>query len=160
MTTRIKNSSLADIPSEMIMQAIEDTKACELDDKYRINMRTWHGGIDKNHSESVCEVCFAGSVMAKSGRVKITKEVEPYDFNVTAKKKFKALNDLRLGDISVAFSILRITWPEESIIDEYGSNCYESLVSSYVDVAGYHENRDKFFEDMFDLACYLQFMGY
>lgn len=54
---------LANLPSELLLQALEDLEWCEARaDTYLIDMGTWHTPQDDGR----CAVCLAGSVMART----------------------------------------------------------------------------------------------
>ena len=48
-------------PSELLKVALTDLELVEGDSKYRVDMRNWH----TPQYDKTCEVCLAGSVMAK-----------------------------------------------------------------------------------------------
>lgn len=56
--------------SDLVELALNDLMVVEQDPEYRVNMKNWHTYID---DETVCEVCLAGSVMAKS--LKISQDI-------------------------------------------------------------------------------------
>jgi len=54
-------------PSSLIRLALADLKKCEADPAYKIDMDNWHLPIsNRTGSNTVCHVCFAGAVLAKT----------------------------------------------------------------------------------------------
>ena len=91
---------LPDKPSELIRLALADLALCAADPNYRIDMGEWH-----KPEHGVCQVCLAGAVMAKSLNAPRAVELYSSDFPEN-RQKITALNDLRTGDVSMAFESL------------------------------------------------------
>lgn len=97
---------LPDKLSDLILVALADLEKVEADPRYEVAMWTWHQEDIFNKNITVCQVCFAGSVMAKTFNCKLNKEASPSDFPVSAERKLRALNELRVGNLYIAFSEL------------------------------------------------------
>lgn len=65
--------------SALLRLAVEDAKKCEVDDRYRFDMTSWHTHLVWG-SDSKCAVCMAGAVMAKSLGASILRDFNPEDF--------------------------------------------------------------------------------
>ncbi|KKL08211.1 hypothetical protein LCGC14_2578130 [marine sediment metagenome] len=88
-------------PSDLIKLAVDDMIAIERRTRYRIVMCDWHCPEgDAGAGTDVCEVCFAGSIMARR-----TKEaghrtcLTNSSFSADDSNKFIALDSFRRGDI-------------------------------------------------------------
>lgn len=55
-----RNLLLPELPSDAILEVLEDMRRVEKDPRYEINMETWHCPI-----KNVCQVCMAGAYMAR-----------------------------------------------------------------------------------------------
>lgn len=97
--------TLPDKPSELIRVALADLEKCENDPKYEIFMGTWH---DPYPSAGVCDVCLAGSVLAKTMGFDPSVYVAPYDHHLSSENsaKLSALDDFRTGDLRVGLSCM------------------------------------------------------
>jgi len=102
-------------PSELIRLAIKDMQLCEKDSRYNLNMNHWHSGGSPN-GERVCQVCMAGSVMAKT----LKTPIEDYDDILDSNNpdslfynKLRAINSFRLGFLEDGSYLLGIA--EDSI---------------------------------------------
>ena len=100
-------------PSALILLALGDLAKAERSAQYRIDMGSWHVGIDaepasydpetckaeKSGEASCCAVCLAGSVMAFSLNVPDTLSIEPYAYPRDVRHALLAINDFRVGDV-------------------------------------------------------------
>lgn len=140
--------------SAAILLALADLEAVEKDPRYIVKMYDWH--VPSEMSTSLkCEVCFAGSVMAKSLNSAIGNAVYPADFGKAWCKVFKALNYVRCGDIQPA-------------LDRFYSDASPNIGAlAYPDWFGfkyafnenelnYEENPVAFKDAMFDVATMLE----
>jgi hypothetical protein len=131
---------LPDKPSELLTLALADLESVESDPRYVIDMDLWH----KPYRDR-CAVCLAGAVIARtmgeSPRVMLTVA----DFPEAISPKLFALNDFRMGYISLALSDLGIRKP--------------SSIPAGVHVTPYNIDRDKFFADMGAMAALLREHG-
>lgn len=57
----MNTKKLPNKPSKLILLALKDLELVEKDERYAVNMHTWHRPKD-----GICQVCLAGSVLAKS----------------------------------------------------------------------------------------------
>lgn len=97
------NTLLPNKLSDLLVIALADLKACEEDDNYTIYMRDWH----KPNDIGQCEVCMAGAVMAKTlGTAKDVRHEPFQDLFTPNRPKLMAINDVRLGCIGSALSIM------------------------------------------------------
>ena len=93
---------LPDKPWELIRLALHDLELCEASPRYKINMGTWHSAdLTKRN---VCNVCLAGSVMAKSLNIKFNQDVYSVAWSSLCGgrktiDKLLAINDFRVGNI-------------------------------------------------------------
>jgi hypothetical protein len=138
-------------PSNLILLALHDLNLAERDPKYDIDMSVWHqpasGFPSKN---TLCYVCFAGSVMAKSLKRPNTVACEVNDFEETDHSYFYALNTFRLGAIEDGFSELGITIPREMPVD---------ISWDRETFPAYASNRNLWWQAMLDMVGMLQAFG-
>lgn len=98
--------SLPDKPSELLRVALTDYFSIKQDLRYKINLKIWHS--PENGHLSICQVCLAGSLMAKTLKVSIGDTLRPSEFNSDIQSKLLAINDFRRGNISLALKKLKI----------------------------------------------------
>ena len=96
-------NTLPDLPSALIRAALLDLRACEADPLYSIYMYDWH-----TPRMNVCYVCLAGAVMAKSLQADVGVHTLPCNYGPDLNDKLNALNELRVGDVSLAMDTLEI----------------------------------------------------
>lgn len=153
--------------SEAIYMAIRDLHLVEQDiSNYRVSMSDWHSywGAENNMTEK-CNVCFAGSVMAKTCETDRTTWTSPDDFPYRWRITFEALNQVRTGNIAEAL----VTFYDEQpyIFEAYGDS-YEldedydegSPSLDFPPPAKYEDNKKLFKEQMLDIAAMLEVDGY
>jgi len=147
-----KRGELPHVMSELITIALKDLKKAEKTKGYVVDMSDWHsqdelecrtsGGGDLIRTEKVCSVCFAGSVMAFSLKVKKDAHVEPNKFGTHNANAFYALNNLREGDVTGAAGYLGID--REGLYDfNRGIAEYE-----YMDSKPFHDDMAKLAKDL------------
>lgn len=151
-------NKLSEKPSEAIKQALEDLKACIEDPNYIINFTDWHSPRYVDHTDQfgngidrkVCEVCFAGAVMAKTFECPIEEEIAPSAFDKRTEKMFSALDNFRAGNV------------ESGLSDLYG---YEKTTALFVEhnlpkfIPVNQRNQDEFFEDLERMSNLLEQAG-
>lgn len=120
MAKKKKKNLLPDKPSKLILVALEDLEWAEKNPKYRISMHAWHqpGMMEISHfdgetesEQEVCQVCFAGSVMAKTCKSEWSSELTPHKFPKELKRKLIALNHFRCGEVESGLSCLGVDTP-------------------------------------------------
>ena len=119
----------------------------EKDPRYLVDMSEWHTkGV---HSR--CQVCMAGSVLAKTlGLGPEDAVYTPTMLTTSLDYKLRAINHLRDGDVCMAGrNMCRITGADP---DMCGSGLDREIV-------GYHENRGLFYDDMATLLRDLKEAG-
>lgn len=87
--------------SKLIMLALNDLIKVENSKVYRVDMDNWHTG---RYIGEKCNVCFAGSVMAKTCKTPINKMANLTDFGSQWCNCFLALNNIRNGDLTEALN--------------------------------------------------------
>lgn len=127
------SNELPDKPSDLLELALSDLEKVEGSSRYKVYMYTWH----VPQKRSVCQVCMAGAVMAKTLKADRFKRHSPEDFENDTKKKLTALNYFRTGLLDLALEVLGIDHPL-------------SLVKSTW-VASYQTDREQFKKDMRDI---------
>jgi hypothetical protein len=109
--------TLPDKPSDLLSVALYDLYACSQDSAYDINFNEWHKPLQKrdntqfsNKTEpDVCQVCFAGSIMAKTLGCDSTQRVEANNvilFHKDTILKLMAVDEFRKGHINSALDIM------------------------------------------------------
>lgn len=131
-------------PSELIRVALADLEAVEKDDRYRVDMRVWHGRSDES-KEGPCFVCLAGAVMAKSLGADLYNYLVPYDFGEEIDYRLIALDSFRQGFVEAALVHLSV----EPVVG----------VVPYMTVVPYEDNPVRFKADMHTMATHLEEHG-
>ena len=133
--------------SQAIMLALNDLALVEQDSRYKVKMDEWH---IKNNNK--CEVCFAGSVMAKTCEVPLNELTCPSDFSADWNIVFRALNYVRLGEIHRALNMM--------YLDGSFGNYYELSVDFFANNLSYENDTEEFKNAMLDVAMMLKVNGY
>ena len=123
--------------SQWVRLALADIKKVENDDRYIVDMSSYH------LPNSKCRVCFAGAVMAKTLKGGIEQLLEPVDF--TERDFLVALDWIRIGYIRSALTVIDKQ-------DQYS-------VQDYIDVVSYCENPRQWRKDMFKIVRMLEKAG-
>lgn len=126
-------------PSEILELALQDLDLCELDPDYKINMGQWHTGGE------ICQVCLAGSILAKTIGVPKNISFDPKGFSPSIRCKMDFLEYVRLGYIGKAYNHLQRKRPVG--------------VFSEVSVTYYHTDPIKFKTDLRNLISHLKEHG-
>ena len=145
---------MPDKPSELLIVALNDLEKCEADDTYIIKMGDWHLPVFYGYRFHFCEVCFAGSVMAKSLGVSKRDYHNPNMHYKHGKKKtgitdetnkkLIALNDFRVGDLWDGLLNMEIN-------DERLKN-----IDAHRPMTKYKENPKQFKKDIRELIKYFK----
>jgi hypothetical protein len=85
--------------SALLRIAVKDAKACEADPRYKLAMDTWH---TPRSPGGVCEVCLAGSVMAKTLGLRRDVSASPYSYTTSVERRLRALDYMRMGEFDYA----------------------------------------------------------
>ena len=102
---------------ELLALAVDDYDACREDPHYKIVMGTWHTGgyrakPSSTASDYKCEVCLAGTVIAKSFGEDWTRTTSPdglydrYAITEEDRRRLEALDDLRTGNVRKAWATI------------------------------------------------------
>lgn len=144
--------------SALIRVALDDLATIEKRKKvYEIVMDKWH--VAREPDWNLCEVCFAGVVIA----MKIDdpdRTVSPDEFDNVTYGKLRALDSLREGNISTAINFLppisgkKIKKLNEAFYDPDSRND-----NIRYDVVGYHTDRKAFKRDMRKMANKFESIG-
>lgn len=129
--------TLPHVMSKLIRIGLADLEKVENDERYVVNMETWHVP-----GKRTCAVCFAGSVMAKTMEVDLQMWVNALSFGEENGRAFSALDALRMGDVQLAAYSLDIPGNFES-----------------VSIRAYNRGPSEFVQDMTALATTLEGMG-
>jgi hypothetical protein len=146
---------LPDKPSALIRLALDDLRAIERSKQYKVMMEDWHSGNTscgnpdctqcKRAADEPCEVCFAGSVMAKSLGADKNDCLEPDDFDGNTENKLYAINCFRTGALGSALEFLGLDKP--------------TYLSDEVPVIEYDESPAQFKKEMSKMADALERFG-
>lgn len=129
-------------PWQLIRDAVVDLEKQEKCKQVIIDMGAWHEGGIEFDGRKVCYQCFAGSTISRRCDVDLTAGFSPEDFGPEVCAKLHALNLFRVGEIKRAYKELRIPFTP-------------SLPEDVV-VVDYHENKEKFKDQMRKLADLLE----
>lgn len=144
-------SRLPKRPSKLLLVALRDLRAIEQDSRYTVDMRVWHNpefSYGLLGSVRVCEVCLAGAVIARSFRTPIQRGVTPGNLTPSRRRKLYALDAFRQGCIHSGLHWLQIS--SDEIPPE---------LPLRVEVVSYHDDRDLWHKQMFQLVRRLQRVG-
>jgi hypothetical protein len=143
---------LSDKPSEAIRQALEDLEKVEKDDRYAVDMGTWHLASPDGR----CHVCLAGAVMAMTGRMDVGATIRDVrtGFPMDVVNKLFALDSFRSGDIHEGL----IYWGHAGRSSDHIEKRLINIVKSH-DVCPYHVDHAAFKEDVEKIARYLEEYG-
>jgi hypothetical protein len=145
----IKKIQLPKTPSKLIRLALHDFRKIEKDKRYRINMGDWHSPRsigEGRHTRQVCQVCLAGSVMARRGGCRPDEEFSVWRMHDTNQNALDALDSFRIGNVVEALYVLGYDMPEK------GLRAHERITP-------YCINPGKFKRDMRKLATRLKKAG-
>lgn len=156
----MKKPQLPEKVSELIRLALADLRKIEGDNRYVVNMMTWHVPTWHGGSEE-CSVCLAGAVMAKTLHAEICQRVDPIAIAETQHDLMAliGLNELRIGNFSYAASSFCNTRESREVFESVcRATCPDGLAS-------YHdedddENRSRFYDDFNRLADALEREGF
>ena len=147
--------------SSSIRRAVEDLEACEKNDKYKINMGQWHKAyeyvidVSKDEKTVICNVCFAGSVMANTLGIGYLDDAEPQDFNDEVRNALHALDYARSYDIIGAAGYYGMPSPKQmSGLFKIERDFHEN----YKDVS-YRQSPEIFKKNMLRIAEKLEGIG-
>jgi len=135
--------------SELIRVAIADLRKVEKSKAYEVNMAIWHSGVYK----SICDVCFAGAVMAKTLKTNIKEYYSPDCFADKTSCKLEALNQFRLGYCRDAFDYLSESYKSNHPWDFIDIDLFNRNIKSY------YVSPTRFKKDMLNLAQDLENFG-
>lgn len=107
--------------SELIRVALADLELVEGDPRYQVNMERWHR---PDFKKNTCQVCLAGSVMAKTLEAP-ADEFKTYG-DYTQGYKLVALDYVRCGNLHYGLRYMKCTnfqgLPEIVDVPEYGED--------------------------------------
>ena len=86
-------TALPDKPSQLLRLAVKDAQLCQQDPNYRLDMGTWHSPVG-----SLCFVCMAGAVMAKTLKLPGDISARP---SWSKEDKLHVINAMREGFLFV-----------------------------------------------------------
>ena len=115
--------------SGLLRVAVNDAKLCEADPKFQLNMSNWVEASyedDSSGNPMQCHVCMAGAVLVQRSGVPLGAlyGYVPDDDPGETDRKMVAINDLRVGAVSRAYSHLHgcngFIWFDELPADKAG----------------------------------------
>lgn len=124
---QLEKLKLADKPSAALRQALADLEFIEKDERYQIEMWTWH----EPHKRYVnkCCVCLAGAMLARSGVLGPDEKFESvFGFDDVLSKKLYAINSFRMGEIYDGLkywgleSVLRENTTPDAVVEDYDAD--------------------------------------
>lgn len=134
-----ENMELPNKASELLRLAINDLELIEKDERYSIDMNTWH---IYNNEDNKCAVCLAGSIIAKTLNYNILKLFNFSNFSENIHEKLEALNEFKNGNIIWGLARLNLDY----------SFMKGELTEPSVDLTKYSENPSLFKQQILDLA--------
>jgi hypothetical protein len=101
-TPAARRFAQAETLHEVLRLALEDFEAVSRDARYEINLNSWHAPAAhrlKSAQDNHCEVCLAGSVIARSLGAPIEYWLNPDDYTEDIEQRLMALDNLRSGNV-------------------------------------------------------------
>jgi len=112
MSTIKLTANLPSKRSEVIMIALEDLVIAERSKKYKINMEIFH------EPNSVCKVCFAGGIIARSDGANYKLNLGPENFSAKEKRALNALDYIRQYALKSFFQSFKGTWLDLNVKEQ------------------------------------------
>lgn len=144
-------------PSELMEMALKDFKQVLEDERYRINMATYHSPDFLSHSNrnnSFCAICFAGATIAKTLKVSFRKWTCPREFKRGIKMRLIALDLFRRG---LLLEGIRFYLPTNSLVRKRAEKAYsKGELDRYLPIEYDRKKPQKFIKDIEDLIKYLK----
>ena len=101
MTDKQTQKKLADLPSDLIENSLNDLEKAEAHPDYAIDMAIWHRkGMPWQINKAQCLVCQSGAVMAFSLDAPFGKHLSPNHYDEDTRGKLCAINEFRVGGIA------------------------------------------------------------
>lgn len=152
---------LPDTLHELLDVAMEDVAALEKDPDYEIQMdETWHLPTSQFSQETLrtftnpraaCVICAAGATMVRRFHASKRRGYRPSSFGHRNEVRLKAIDWLRLGDVSAAWNILYSDEPFPDV------PIYVSALNREVVI--YEKDRAQWWEDAMELHMDLRKAG-
>lgn len=142
--------SLPDEPSALIRLALSDLMDVARDPRYRIDMAQWH---EPDEQGELCYVCLSGAVAANTLKLPPDRSLSWDQISDDASNKLTAIDDLRTGEISLAFETLGIQ-------DAASLAVAEAIQSRVQPMPSHREDAGAFMLAMEDLARQLEEEGF
>ena len=101
--------TLPDNLIDLLKLTVADVKLCKADEKYIINMNTWHIPFKKK-----CSVCMAGAVMAKTLNANPKVMLFPFSFDDNTDYKFQLIECIRSNWIKTNI-MKKLRWKKPKI---------------------------------------------
>lgn len=142
--------------SACIRVALADLRKVEADERYRVDMATWHTPIGDR-----CAVCLAGAVMAGTLGLRHGVSTYPGAFGNDTADRLYALDACREGDVQSAIEY--VTDAHFDVDTQYAEarRVGDRARASNIDmIAEYDEDPERFHADMSSLADWLEAEGY
>jgi len=149
--TKKRETKLPLLPSALIRVALNDIQEVQrLKKIYKINMGEWHNG----RSNELCELCFAGAVMARTLKASPGQDIMPKEFGIMNGNKLCSLDDFRKGKIKAGMK----HWP---LYLKVKSNKFfeNGTLPEKIPVCAYIGTAKLFRKDMFKVARALEKVG-
>lgn len=84
--------------SDLLVMALDDARQIEQQPGYVFDMHVWHDGTG-----DTCRVCMAGAIMVRRLGAEPTTHMFPGDMGPEWQRALYAVNDMRMGDMHVAY---------------------------------------------------------
>ena len=95
---------------ELLKASVEHIIKFEDDPAYEIDMTTWHSPKSE-YEQSACHICIAGGFMAGHMQVPPNEAVVPECFDTKTYDALMAIDSMRMGRMSGAYTFLYRKWP-------------------------------------------------
>lgn len=161
--SKTKRPSPPETLSAAIFMALKDLEWVEKSKLFTVQMGNWFSAANhkSNKCKDKCEVCFAGSVMAKTLKSDPKKSKDMASFGKEWKRVFNALDFVREYQVSEALNIFddgddALNFVGEFLMEKYR---YENPLA-WEDGDEYQDNPDSFKKHMLWMATEMEKLGY
>jgi hypothetical protein len=157
VTPFLEDGKLPWTPSKLIRTSLFDLKKVEaMPEVYRINMDVWHR---EHRTDSICEVCLAGSMISQELGANPSEHRGPEDFDADTCWKLYALNEFRVGNVFDGLCYLSDEPSSRLFAQKYEEAKGKDQCRKRVNVTEYTFSPEGFYRDMSRMADDLEMLN-
>lgn len=142
--------------SDALALAVEGLQECEQKKDFKIDMHRWYFSRGKG----ICRVCLAGSLIAKLLAFPVAEGgLHPDDFIPEQKNKIRAIDELRKGNVELAYKMWHFTTDLNGKISDSAFLRWLIEHPGQYKIPSYHYSHDLFKRALLCLADTLRKFG-